>query len=80
MRERAEKAEAEVAFWKSKAYEAEDREGKLESEVERLKDMVRAVARKGDELLEPYRIRAEKSEALIKQIQAFVEALNQTNK
>lgn len=31
------KSEAEVAFWKSKAHEAEDREGKLESEVERLK-------------------------------------------
>jgi hypothetical protein len=32
------KLERELAFWKSKAHEAEDREGKLESEVVRLKD------------------------------------------
>jgi len=36
-RERAEKAEAEVEFWKAKAYEAEEMEGKHEAEVERLK-------------------------------------------
>jgi ribosomal protein L37E len=32
------KAEAEVAFWKSKAHEAEDQEGKLEAEVAELKE------------------------------------------
>ena len=34
---RAEKAEAEVEFWKAKAYEAEHSQGKHEAEVERLK-------------------------------------------
>jgi len=41
MREQAVKAEAEVDFWKSKAHEAEDREGKLESEVERLEEKLK---------------------------------------
>jgi len=36
--EQLKKAEAEVAFWKSKAYEAEQSEGQLEAEVERLKN------------------------------------------
>jgi phage shock protein A len=53
---------------------------KLEAEVERLKEMVMEAARKGDELLEPFRLRAEKAETLIKQIHAFVSALNPTNK
>ena len=53
---------------------------KAEAEVERLKGLVMDAARKGDELLEPYRLRAEKAETLLKQIQAFIEALNQTNK
>ena len=35
------KAEAEVAFWKSKAYEAEEQEGKREMEVEKLKELVK---------------------------------------
>jgi DNA repair ATPase RecN len=39
--ERAEKAEAEVEFWKSKAYEAEQSEGKRELEVENLKELVK---------------------------------------
>ena len=34
------RGEAEVAFWKAKASEAEDREGKLESEVERLREQL----------------------------------------
>ena len=46
---------------------------KSKAEVERLKEMVKEAARKGDELLEPYRLRAEKAETLIKQIYAFVE-------
>ena len=33
--------EAEVAFWKSKAYEAEEQEGKREMEVEKLKELVK---------------------------------------
>ena len=42
IRERAEKAEAEVEFWKSKAYEAEFHEGKHEAEVERLRSTMRS--------------------------------------
>ncbi len=57
-----------------------ERAKKAESEVERLKEIVMEAARKGDELLEPYRLRAEKAETLLKQIQAFAEALNPTNK
>ena len=49
---------------------------KAEAEVERLRELVMDAARKGDELLEPYRLRAEKAETLLKQIQAFAEALN----
>ena len=52
---------------------------KTQAEVERLKEMVMEAARKGDELLDPYRLRAEKAETLLKQIQAFAEALT-TNK
>ena len=48
--------------------------------VERLKGLVMEAARKGDELLEPYRLRAEKAETLLKQIHSFVEAINKTNK
>lgn len=33
---RAEKAEAEVEFWKAKAYEAEESESKLEAELEKI--------------------------------------------
>ena len=57
-----------------------DKQMEAEAEVERLKEMVMEAARKGDELLEPYRLRAEKAETLLKQIHAFVEALNTTNK
>ena len=39
--ERAEKAEAEVEFWKAKAHEAEFYEGKHEAEVERLRGSLR---------------------------------------
>ena len=53
---------------------------KSKAEIDRLKEMVKEAARKGDELLEPYRLRAEKAETLIKQIYAFVEALNKTDK
>lgn len=53
---------------------------KMQAEVERLKKMVMEAARKGDDLLEPYRLRAEKAETLLKQIHAFVEALNPTDK
>lgn len=53
---------------------------KAEAEVERLREMVMEAARKGDELLEPYRLRAEKAETLLKQIHAFVEALNPNKK
>lgn len=60
-------------------YEREARQ-KAEAEVERLKKMVMEAARKGDELLAPYRLRAEKAETLINQIYAFAEALNPTNK
>jgi hypothetical protein len=59
--------------WKAGEWEAQ-------AEVERLKEMVMEAARKGDELLEPYRLRAEKAETLLKQIQAFAEALNPANK
>jgi hypothetical protein len=34
-------SKAEVAFWKSKAYEAEEQEGKREIEVEKLKELVK---------------------------------------
>ena len=51
-----------------------------EAEVERLKEMVMEAARKGDELLEPYRLRAEKAETLLNQIHAFVETLNPNKK
>jgi len=50
------------------------------AEVERLKKMVMEAARKGDELLEPYRLREEKAETLLKQIHAFAEALNPNKK
>ena len=50
------------------------------AEVERLNGLVMEAAQKGDELLEPYRLRAEKAETLINQIHAFAEALNPTNK
>jgi septal ring factor EnvC (AmiA/AmiB activator) len=40
MTEDAVNLKAEVEFWKAKAYEAEDREGKLEAEVERLKEQL----------------------------------------
>lgn len=51
MREQAVKAEAKVDFWKSKAHEAEDREGKLESEVEGLKkELFRTDIRWDDEV------------------------------
>ena len=50
------------------------------AEVERLNGLVMEAAQKGDELLEPHRLRAEKAETLLKQIHAFVEALNTTNK
>jgi hypothetical protein len=50
------------------------------AEVEKLKELVKLAARKGDELLEPYRLRAEKAELLLKQIQAFAEILNPTDK
>jgi hypothetical protein len=53
---------------------------KAKVEVERLKELVIESARKGDELLEPYRLRAEKAETLIKQIHAFVEALKPSDK
>ena len=53
---------------------------KLEAEVERLKELVMEAARKGDELLEPYRLRAEKAETLLKQIHSFAEALNPNKK
>jgi len=39
-REKSQKLEAEVEFWKAKAYEAEASEGKHEAEVERLKEKV----------------------------------------
>lgn len=39
--EQLKKAEAEVAFWKSKAYEAEQSEGKHEAEVERLRSILK---------------------------------------
>ena len=52
------------------------RRERAEAEVEKLKGLVMEAARKGDELLEPYRLRAEKAETLLKQIQAFAEALN----
>ena len=57
-----------------------DRLEKIEAEVERLKEMVMEAARKGDELLEPYRLRAEKAETLLNQIHAFVETLNPNKK
>jgi len=57
-----------------------DRLEKAKAEVEGLKELVKLSARKGDELLEPYRLRAEKAETLLKQIQAFVETLNPTDK
>ena len=41
-REARQKAETEVEFWKSKAYEAEFHEGKHEAEVERLRGIVQA--------------------------------------
>ena len=53
---------------------------KTQAEVERLKEMVMEAARKGDELLEPYRLRAEKAETLLNQIHAFVETLNPNKK
>ncbi len=40
-----------------------ERAEKAEAEVERLKEMVMETARKGDELLELFRLRAEKAEA-----------------
>ena len=82
-----EKAEAEVERLKSDKIHlvtqcANLLEERSESKagVERMKDLVKEAARKGDELLEPYRQRAEKAETLLKQIYAFVEALNQTKK
>ena len=41
-REARQKAETEVEFWKSKAYEAEFHEGKHEAEVERLRSTMRS--------------------------------------
>ena len=34
-------SKAEVEFWKSKAYEAEQSEGKIEMEVDKLKELVK---------------------------------------
>ena len=48
------KAEAEVAFWKSKAHEAEDREGKLEAEVERLRDKLRLAVMLAEEVADEW--------------------------
>ena len=66
----------EVCFRSSGCYKRELAASK--AEVERLRKMVIEAARKGDELLEPYRLRAEKAETLIKQIHAFAEAINPT--
>lgn len=41
--ERAEKAEAEIEFWKAKAYEAEQSEGKHEAEVEHIKALLKDI-------------------------------------
>ena len=72
--------ERELLTARNDAFNLANALSKAEAEVERLKKMVMEAARKGDELLEPYRLRAEKAETLLKQIHAFVEALNTTNK
>jgi hypothetical protein len=73
-------SQAEVERLDHLLADASETNHKLAAEVERLKEMVMEAARKGDELLEPFRLRAEKAETLIKQIHAFVSALNPTSK
>lgn len=58
---------------------AEER-NKAEVEVDRLKEMVMDCAKRSDERSKHLIERAEKAETLIKQINAFVEALNPTDK
>jgi hypothetical protein len=50
------------------------------AEVERLKKMVMEAAELGDKRSDTFKSRAEKAETLLKQIEAFVDALNPTDK
>ena len=53
---------------------------RAEAEVERLKKMVKDFAKRSDDRSEHLIARAEKAETLLKQIHAFVEALNPADK
>ena len=67
-RQARQKAEAEVEFWKAKAYEAEESEGKHEAHVERLRSQLKRAVEIADEffICSPIGVRSLWNEAVEK--------------